>query len=104
MMKRRWSPVLALLLTVSLLLPGCSSGENAKIRVATDATWPPFESVDEKTKEIPEGKKIVLLDLHGKQTYLAARFLTKEGFKDIVMLDKGFYDGWLKAGLPIVSK
>lgn len=51
-MKRRWLPVLALLLTVSLLLPGCSSGENAKIRVATDATWPPFESVDEKTKEI----------------------------------------------------
>jgi len=62
-----------------------------------------MEILDEKTKEIPKGKKIVLLDLHGKQTYLAARFLTKEGFKDIVMLDKGFYDGWLKAGLPVVK-
>lgn len=62
-----------------------------------------MELLDDKTNEVPKGKKIVLLDLYGKQTYLAARFLTKEGFKDIVMLDKGFYDGWLKAGLPVVK-
>jgi len=62
-----------------------------------------MELLQDKTKEIPKGKKVVLLDLHGKQTYLAARFLTKAGFKDIVMLDKGFYDGWLKADLPTVK-
>jgi len=62
-----------------------------------------MELLQDKTKEIPKGKKVVLLDLHGKQTYLAARFLTKAGFKDIVMPDKGFYDGWSKADLPTVK-
>ncbi len=33
------------------LLPGCAQ-EAAKIRIATDATWPPFEYVDEETMEI----------------------------------------------------
>ena len=62
-----------------------------------------MELLDDKTKELPKDKKIVLFDLHGKQSYLAARFLTKEGFKEIVILDKGFYDGWLKAGLPVAK-
>ncbi len=33
------------------LLPGCAQ-ETATIRIATDATWPPFEYVDEETMEI----------------------------------------------------
>jgi len=37
------------------------------------------------------------------QKQKAARLLTKEGFKDLVLLDKGFYEGWLKADLPVVK-
>jgi len=36
---------------LSLAVAGCSS-QSQKIQVATDATWPPFEYVDEQTKDI----------------------------------------------------
>jgi polar amino acid transport system substrate-binding protein len=44
---KRW--IVALLL--GLLAVGCSPAKT-KVVVATDATWPPFEYVDEETKEI----------------------------------------------------
>lgn len=43
------------LIVASLILTSCSSSgdkSSAKIIVATDATWPPFEYVDEQTKNI----------------------------------------------------
>ncbi len=44
---------LAVLIGVVLIsvLPGCGQ-ETLKIRIATDATWPPFEYVDEQTMDI----------------------------------------------------
>jgi polar amino acid transport system substrate-binding protein len=52
-MKRILSCILVglMLLVVVTGVAGCGQGE-AKIRVATDATWPPFEYVDEETMEI----------------------------------------------------
>jgi polar amino acid transport system substrate-binding protein len=52
-MKRLLGCVLVglMLLVVVSSVAGCGQGE-AKIRVATDATWPPFEYVDEDTMEI----------------------------------------------------
>src|SRR4030042_903024 len=44
-----WCVLIGLMLLA--MVPGCSQGE-AKIRIATDATWPPFEYVDEETMEI----------------------------------------------------
>ena len=41
-----------ILVLLGLALIGCSGGQADKIQVALDATWPPFESVDEQTKEI----------------------------------------------------
>jgi len=49
-MKRLFWVILIGLLLLAIV-PGCSQGE-AKIRIATDATWPPFEYVDEETMEI----------------------------------------------------
>ena len=74
--------------------------DDRKIGTINGSVHIDMEILDDNISSIPKDKKIVLVDLHGKQTYLAARFLTKQGFQDIVMLDKGFYDGWLKAGLP----
>ena len=45
--------ILAVLIGVLLIsiLPGCGQAA-LKVRIATDATWPPFEYVDEQTMEI----------------------------------------------------
>ena len=45
--------ILAVLIGVLLIsvLPGCGQ-ETLKVRIATDATWPPFEYVDEQTMDI----------------------------------------------------
>lgn len=48
-------------LTTILLLSACGAGDEATVRVATDATWPPFESVNESTKDI-EGFDIDLMN------------------------------------------
>jgi polar amino acid transport system substrate-binding protein len=50
-MKRRRLLTLAGFLLLSLLIVACGGGSE-KYQVATDATWPPFEVVDENTKEI----------------------------------------------------
>lgn len=50
-MKRVSLMFAAVLIIFSLAVSGCSGGQT-KIQVATDATWPPFEYVDEQTKDI----------------------------------------------------
>jgi polar amino acid transport system substrate-binding protein len=49
-MKRR-SLVLIVVVALSIFLSACGA-QTEKIQVALDATWPPFEYVDEGTKEI----------------------------------------------------
>lgn len=53
-MKQVSFKVLTILAAVGLVLSACASGGGAKpkVKVGTDATWPPFESVDEKTKAL----------------------------------------------------
>jgi polar amino acid transport system substrate-binding protein len=51
--KRQNTLMILLVVLLSLALAACSgSAEKTKVRVATDATWPPFEMVDESSKEI----------------------------------------------------
>ncbi len=50
-MKRQFVLFLSFVVALSLLLAACGGG-GGKIQVATDATWPPFEMLDESTKEI----------------------------------------------------
>lgn len=55
-MKRLTFYLLSGALLLSLVLAACGGGAasttNTKVKVATDATWPPFEMVDEQSKEI----------------------------------------------------
>jgi len=51
-MKRLKLHLLIILTLASLVLAACGGGGQAKVSVATDATWPPFESVDETSKEM----------------------------------------------------
>jgi len=57
----------------SLVLSGCAQ-KTAKIVVATDATWPPFESVNEQTKEI-EGFDIDLMTAIAEEAGLEIEFM-----------------------------
>jgi rhodanese-related sulfurtransferase len=59
-----------------------------------------IELLDERLAELPHGKKLVLVDMHGKQTQLVGRFLASKGFRDVARLDGGFVGGWIKAGYP----
>src|SRR5512133_3053064 len=55
-MKRNSLFLISVLVILSLVLASCSSGGSTsgktKLRVATEATYPPFETVDESTKEL----------------------------------------------------
>jgi len=71
-MKRIILYVLLGLLLLSLL-SGCGQ-PTAKVRIATDATWPPFESVNEQTKEI-EGFDIDLMTAIAEKAGLEIEFM-----------------------------
>jgi polar amino acid transport system substrate-binding protein len=54
-MKRKLYLVLSIVVALTMLLSACSAGAGAggtKVRVATEATYPPFEMVDENSKEL----------------------------------------------------
>jgi rhodanese-related sulfurtransferase len=60
-----------------------------------------LEELDSRLGDVPKGPKIVVVDLHGKQTNVAARFLAWKGYRDVARLDGGFVGGWVRAGYPI---
>jgi ABC-type amino acid transport substrate-binding protein len=60
--KRLTLIITSLIIIASLALSACGGGaQKAKVRVATDATWPPFEMVNEQSKQI-EGFDIDLMN------------------------------------------
>jgi rhodanese-related sulfurtransferase len=67
------------------------------------ATNVDIELLDARLAAVPKGKKVVLVDLHGKQTQIAGRFLRSKGYADVVRLDGGFVGGWLRAGYPFAK-
>jgi len=72
-MKRILWFILIGLTLFSLILPACGP-KVTKIRVATDATWPPFEYVSEQTKAI-EGFDIDLLKAIAEKEGLEIEFI-----------------------------
>jgi polar amino acid transport system substrate-binding protein len=51
-MKRLTIQLFVTLILTGLVLAACGGGQQTVVQVATDATWPPFESVDEASKEM----------------------------------------------------
>jgi len=60
-----------------------------------------LEILTDKFKEIPKNKAVVVVDLHGKQSLTAARYLATKGFKDITVLEGGFMEGWTAGNYPV---
>ena len=72
-MKRYLLLVLVGLIILSLVISGCGKTATV-IRIATDATWPPFESINEDTKEI-EGFDIDLMNAIAEKETLEIEFV-----------------------------
>jgi len=72
-MKRLFLYVLIGLMLFSLVLTGCAP-KATKVIIATDATWPPFESINEQTKEI-EGFDIDLMTAVAEKAGLEIEFM-----------------------------
>lgn len=64
-MKRALLLTLAVVTILAVALTGCAAKQNV-VTVATDATWPPFEMVNEQTKKL-EGFDIDLMEAIAKE-------------------------------------
>ncbi len=73
-MKRSAVYPLILMVVFSLILGACAPKQQTALRVATDATWPPFEMVDEQTKGII-GFDIDLLNAVAKKENLDIEYV-----------------------------
>ena len=73
-MKKASLVVISVLLITAVLLSACSSSGATKVRVASDATWPPFEMVDETTKELT-GFDIEMMTAIAKEAGLDIEFV-----------------------------
>ncbi|HKL26247.1 MAG TPA: rhodanese-like domain-containing protein [Desulfuromonadales bacterium] len=58
-----------------------------------------LNSLQDLYTEIPQGKKLVVMDKNGKRAGLGARYLTAKGYDDIIVVSGGINE-WIKAGLP----
>jgi len=68
-MKNFFAVTMLLLLFTLLIFPGCSGLAANKVVVATNASWPPFEYINEKTKQL-EGFDIDLMNEVAKKAGL----------------------------------
>jgi polar amino acid transport system substrate-binding protein len=89
-MKRFISLALAVILALSVSLTGCTKS-TTKIRVATDATWPPFESVNEQTKQI-EGFDIDLFNAIAEKAGIEVEFVNVSWDPLLAGMAQGTYD------------
>lgn len=92
--------VVTVLVLVSLMLTGCAQ-KSAKIKIATDATFPPFETVDEGTKELT-GFDIELMKAIAEKQKLDIEFVNI-GFDPMLAgVSQCQYDGAI-AGMTITE-
>lgn len=73
-MKKVSFVVISIMLITAVLLSACTSSATVKVRVASDATWPPFETVDETTKELT-GFDIEMMTAIAKEAGLDIEFV-----------------------------
>ncbi len=65
-MKRSSYLLLSIIILLSMVLGACQSAAQTKVRVATEAAYPPFEVINDQTKQ-PEGFDIDLMDAIAKK-------------------------------------
>jgi polar amino acid transport system substrate-binding protein len=94
-MKRSSTFILVVLVLAALLVTGCAS-QSGKLTVVMDATWPPFEYVDEETKELA-GFDVDLMKAIAEKEGLEIEF-QNVGFDSLLAgLSKCQYDAAISA-------
>jgi polar amino acid transport system substrate-binding protein len=88
--KRTLYLLLAVILVATALV-GCSSNKTKKYVVATDATWPPFEFVDETSKEVV-GYDIDLMKAIAKEAGIEIEFKNVPFDPLLAGMSSGQYD------------
>jgi len=94
-MKRLSLYALIGLMLSSLVISGCAQ-PTATVRVATDATWPPFESINEQTMEI-EGFDIDLMTAIAEKAGLEIEFINVAWDPLLAGMAQGQYDAAISA-------
>ncbi|MDD5190967.1 MAG: basic amino acid ABC transporter substrate-binding protein [Dehalococcoidales bacterium] len=89
-MKRVLSLMLVVIVAISLTLTGCTK-TSTKIRVATDATWKPFEYVNEQTKAI-EGFDIDLFNAIAAKAGIEVEYINVAWDPLLAGMAQGTYD------------
>ena len=69
-----------------------------------DSVHIPMIDLEQRSREVPSDRPIILVDLYGKQTYIAARYLASRGVHNLRRLDSGLVNGWIKAGYPVTKE
>ncbi len=94
---KRLSVVVIVLVLAGLLLSGCGGAASpTKLKIGTDATFPPFELVDEKTKEIT-GFDVELMKAVAQKAGLDVEFVNV-GFDPLLAgIAQCQYDGGIAA-------
>jgi polar amino acid transport system substrate-binding protein len=90
-MKRLLWLLLVGIVAVGLLLSGCAGGGTAPIRVATDATWAPFEYVDTQTGKIV-GFDIDLFDAIADRANITVEYVNVAWDPLLAGMAEGTYD------------
>jgi polar amino acid transport system substrate-binding protein len=97
-MKRALFLTLAAVMVLSLALTGCASSNKKEITVAVDATWPPFESVNEQTKKM-EGFDIELMEAIAKDQGFTVKWVAV-GFDPLLA---GMATGTYDAAISVIT-
>jgi polar amino acid transport system substrate-binding protein len=90
-MKRLLWLLLAGIVAVGLLLPGCGGGGTVTYRVATDAEWAPFEYIDTETGDIV-GFDIDLFDAIAARANLTVEYVDVSWDPLLAGMATGTYD------------
>ena len=94
-MKRALFLSLTVIMIAGLALTGCAARKQS-IKVATDATWPPFEMVNEETKKL-EGFDIELMEAIAKEAGLEIEWVNVSWDPLLAGMATGQYDAAVSA-------
>lgn len=87
----------------AVLLDVRPAKESAKYRIeAANCVTIPFGEIDARLDRVPSGKKLILIDVNGKRTNIASRYLHLKGHTDLARLEGGI-NNWIKAGKKVVK-
>lgn len=85
----------------AITLVDMRDSEDRGIGAIKGARWIPLEDLLARFGEIPKANPVYLICFRGKQGPIAAKYLAKQGYTQIAILENGMLDGWVAAGYPV---